>query len=100
MPLWHNACVLDALEMRGGAIVMGVVDAEAPPTVLPQGTIPFSVVGLFIATLETVREGGALVFPFQLVLGYGLQFKAIFTFNVAPLVFWWSLCCMDAREEG
>ena len=71
MPLWHNTCIFDALEVRGGAIVMGVVDAEAPPTVLPQGAVPFSVVGFFVATFETVGEGGVLMFPFALVLGYG-----------------------------
>ena len=35
MPLWHNAGVFDALEMRGGTIVMSVIDAETPPAVLP-----------------------------------------------------------------
>ena len=71
MPFWHNARVFDALEMRDGAIIMGVIDVEAPPTILPQGAIPFGMVGFLITTLETVREGGALPFPFALVLGYG-----------------------------
>ena len=99
VPFRHDACVLDALEMRCRAVVMGVVDTEAPPTVLPQGAIPFGMVRLFIITLETIREGGTLVFPFALVLGYGTQLKAIFSFNIAPLVFRWSLCCMNTWEE-
>ena len=99
MPLRHNARVLDILEMRGGAVVMSVVNTEAPPAVLPQGAIPFGMVRFFVATLETVGEGGALSLLFALVLGYGMQLKAIFAFNVTPLVFWWPLCCMDAWEE-
>jgi len=100
MPLWHNTCVFDTLEMRGRAVVIGVVNTEAPPTILPQGAIPFGVVRFLIIAFEAVREGGTLAFPFQLVLGYGSQLKAIFSFNVAPLVFWWSLCGMDTWEEG
>ena len=95
MPLWYNTCVLDALEMRGGAIVMGVVNMEAPPTILPQGAIPFGMVRFFVATLETVGEGGALLLPFALVLGYGAHLKAIFSFDITPLIFRWPLCCMD-----
>ena len=71
MPLRHNTCVLDALEMRGGAVVMSVVDTEAPPAVLPQGAIPFGMVRLFVTTLETVGERGTLSLPFALVFGYG-----------------------------
>ena len=99
MPFWHNARVFDTLEVRGGAIVMGVVDTKAPPTVLPQGAVPLSMVRLFIAALEAIGEGGALSFPFALVLWYGVQFKAIFTFNIAPLIFRWSLRCVDMWEE-
>ena len=100
VPLWHDARVFDALEVRGGAVVVGVVNAEAPPTVLPQGAVPFGMVRFFIVALETVGEGGALSLPFDLVFGYGTQFEAVFAFDVTPLVFWWSLCCMDAGEEG
>ena len=78
---------------------MGVVDAEAPPTVLPQGAIPFSVIGLFVAAFETIGERGALPFPFALVFGYGAQLEAVFSFDVAPLVFGWPLCCVDSWEE-
>ena len=99
MPLWHNTRGFDALKVRGGAIVIGVIDAEAPPTVLPQGAVPLGMVGLFVAAFEAVGEGGALAFPFALVLWYGVQFKAIFTFNIAPLIFRWSLRCVDMWEE-
>ena len=100
VPFRYDTCIFDALEMRGGTIVMGVVNAEAPPTVLPQGAVPFSMVGLFIAALETVGEGGALSFPFDLVSGYGTQLEAVFSFDIAPLIFRWPLCCVDAREKG
>ena len=100
VPLWHDACVLDALEMGGRAVVIGMINVEAPPTVLPQGAIPFGVVRLLITTFEAVREGSALSLPFTLVFGYGTQLKAIFALNVTPLVFWWSLCCIDTWEEG
>ena len=71
MPLRHDTCVLNTLKMGGGAVVMGVVNMEAPPTVLPQGAIPFGVVRFLIATFEAVGEGGALSLPFALVFGYG-----------------------------
>ena len=99
MPLWHNARVLDALEVRGGAIVMGMVDADAPPAVLPQGTIPLGMVRLFVATLEAIGEGGALSFPFALVFWDGAQLEAVFSFDVAPLIFGWSLRCVNSWEE-
>ena len=67
----HNTHVLDTLEVGGGAVIMGVVDMEAPPTVLPQGAVPFGVVRLFVTTLETVGEGGALTLPLALVHRYG-----------------------------
>jgi len=73
--------------MGGGAIIVSMVDMEAPPTVLPQGAVPFSMVRLFVATFEAVGEGGALSFPFALVFGYSMQLKAIFAFNIAPLIF-------------
>ena len=99
VPFRHNARVFDALEVRGGAIVMGMVDTEAPPTVLPQGTVPFGMIRFFVAALEAIREGGALSFPFALVFWYGVQFEAIFSFDVAPLIFGWSLCCMNTWDE-
>ena len=99
MPFWHDTHAFDALEMRGGAVVVSVVDTEAPPTVLPQGAVPFGMIGLFVAAFETVRERGALSFPFTLVFGYGAQLKAIFSFDVAPLIFRWSLRCMNTWEE-
>ena len=61
MPLGNNAGIFNALIMGGGAIVVSMVNAEAPSTVLPQGAVPFSVVGLFVTTFEAVREGGAFV---------------------------------------
>ena len=70
MPLWDDTHVPSALIIGDGAVVMGVVDVKAPTTVLPQGTIPFCMVGFFIVTLETIREGGALAFV-TLVLGDG-----------------------------
>ena len=71
MPFRYNTCILDALEMGGGAVVMGMVNAEAPPTVLPQGAVPFGMIGLFVTAFETIGEGSALTFPFALVLWYG-----------------------------
>jgi len=71
VPLRHNAGIFDALEVGGGAVVMSVVDAEAPPTVLPQGAVPFSMVRFLVATLEAIRKRGVLTFPLTLVLRYG-----------------------------
>jgi len=59
MPLGDDAGVFDALIMGGGAIIMSVVNAEAPSTILPQGAIPFGVVWLFVTTFEAIGEGGA-----------------------------------------
>jgi len=58
MPLRDDAGVFDALIMGGRAIVVSMVNAEAPLTVLPQGAVPFGVVGLLVATFETIGEGG------------------------------------------
>jgi len=73
VPLGDDAGVLDTLIMGGGAVVVSVVNAEAPSAVLPQGTIPFGVVRLFITTFEAVGEGGVLAFV-GLVLGDGACF--------------------------
>ena len=70
MPLGDDTCIFDALVMGGGAVIMSVINVEAPPTILPQGTIPFSVIRFFIATLEAVREGGAFALV-GLVFGDG-----------------------------
>ena len=99
MPLWHDTCIFDALEMRGGAVVMGVINAEAPPTILPQGTIPFGVVGFLVAALETVGEWGVLAFPFHLILGYSPSLKTILSFDIAPLVLQRSLRSEDSGNE-
>jgi len=60
MPLGNDAGIFDALIMGGGAIVMYMVDPKAPSAILPQGAVPFSMVGLLIATFEAIGEGGAL----------------------------------------
>jgi len=95
MPLGDNTGVLDTLVMGGGAIVVSVVDLEAPSTVLPQGTVPFSVVGLFVATFETIGEGSLFALV-SLVFWDGAQLQTIFAFDVTPLVFWWPLSSEDA----
>jgi len=73
VPLGDDAGVLDTLIMGGRTIIMSMVNAKTPPAVLPQGAIPFGVVGLFITTFEAVGEGGALAFV-GLVLGDGACF--------------------------
>ena len=100
MPLRHDAGIFNALKVGGGTIVVSVINTEIPSAVLPQGAVPFSVVGLLITTLETVGKRGALSFPFAFVLWYGMQLQTVFTFDIAPLVFRWSLCCMNLWEEG
>ena len=76
--------------MGGGAIIMSMVNAETPPTVFLQGAIPFSVVGLFVAALEAVGEGGALTLV-SLIFRDSSCFEAILSFDVTPLVFGWPL---------
>jgi len=71
MPFQDNTCVPSALIMGNGTVVMGVVDVEAPTTVLPQGAIPYSVVRFFVATLETIRKRGTLALV-TLVFGDGV----------------------------
>jgi len=51
-------------------------------------------VGLFVAIFEAVREGGALALV-GLVFGDGACFQAVFSFNVAPLIFGWPLSSKD-----
>ena len=62
VPLWKDACISSALVMGDGAVVVSVIDVEAPMTVLSQGTIPFSMVRLFITAFEAIGERGALAF--------------------------------------
>jgi len=73
VPLGDDAGVCDALIMGGRAVIVSMVNAKTPPAVLPQGAIPFGVVGLFVATLETIREGGTFVLV-SLVFGNGVCF--------------------------
>jgi len=95
VPLGDNAGVFDALVVGGRTIVVSVVDLEAPSAVLPQGAIPFGVVRLFVATFETIGEGGTLALV-GLVFRDGTCFQTIFSFDVAPLIFWWPLSSEDA----
>jgi len=62
VPFGDDTGVLDALIMGGGAVVVSMVNAEAPSAVLPQRAVPFGVIRLLIATLEAVREGSMLAF--------------------------------------
>ena len=95
MPLGNDAGVLDTLVVGGGAIIMSVVDTEAPSAVLPQGAVPLGVVGLLVATFEAIGEGGALALV-GLVFWDGRGLQTVFSFDVAPLVFWWPLSSKDA----
>jgi len=85
VPLWNDAHVSSTLVMGDGAIIMSVINMEAPSTILPQGAIPFGMVGFFITAFEAVREGGALALV-TLVFGNCPQLEAIFALNVAPLI--------------
>ena len=80
--------------MGGRAVVMSVVDAEAPSAILPQGAIPLGMVRLGVATFEALREGSALSLV-SLVFRDGTCLKAVFSFNVAPFIFRWSLSSKD-----
>jgi len=90
VPLRDDTGIFDALIMGGRAVVVSVVNAETPSTVLPQGAIPFSVVGLFVVAFETVRERGALALV-SLVFQDGVCFETVLSFDVAPLVLGWPL---------
>jgi len=94
MLLRDDAGVFNALIMGGRAVVVSVVDAKTPSTILPQGTVPFGVVRLLVATFETIGEGGALVLV-SLVFWDGACFQTVFSFDITPLVFWWSLSSED-----
>jgi len=95
MPLGDNAGIFDALVVGGRAVVVSMVNAEAPSTVLPQGAVPFGVVGLLVATFETIREGGMFALV-GLVFWDSACLKTVFSFDVAPLIFWWPLSSEDA----
>jgi len=95
VPFRDDASVFDTLIMGGRAVVMSMVNAEAPSTVLPQGAVPFSVVGLLVATFETIGEGGALALV-SLVFWDSTCLQTVFSFDVAPLIFWWPLSSEDA----
>ena len=82
--------------MGNRAVVVGVINMEAPVTVLLQGAIPFGVVGLLITAFEAVGEGSALALV-TLVLGDGAQLKTILAFDVTPLALRRSLGSEDTR---
>jgi len=92
VPLWDDTYIPSALVVGNGAVIVSVINMEAPATVLPQGAIPFSIVGLFVTALKTVREVSALALV-TLVLGDGVQLEAIFTLDITPLILGWSLSC-------
>jgi len=96
VPLGNDTSILDALVMGSGAVVMSVVNAETPPTILPQGAVPFGVVGLVVTAFKAVGEGGALSFV-SLFFWDGACFETVFSFDVTPLVFGWSLSGENAR---
>ena len=95
MPFRDDASVFDTLIMGGRAVVMSMVNAEAPSTVLPQGAVPLGMVGLLVATFEAIGEGGALALV-SLVFRDGVCLQTVFSFDIAPLVFWWPLSSEDA----
>jgi len=95
VPLRDDACIFCALVMGGRAVFMSVVNTETPLTILPQGAIPFIVVGFLITTLEAVGEGGVLALV-GLVFWNGAQLQAIFSLDIASLVFWWTLSSENA----
>ena len=95
MPFRDNTSVFDALIMGGRAVVVSMVDAEAPLTVLPQGAVPLGVVRLLVATFKAIGEGGALALV-SLVFWDGACLQTVFSFDIAPLVFWWPLSSGDA----
>ena len=95
VPLRDDAGVFNTLVMGSGAVVVSMVNAETPPTVLPQGAIPFGVVGLFVAAFEAIGEGGALTLV-SLILRDSACFKAILSLDITPLVFGWPLSGEDA----
>jgi len=94
MPLRNDTSIFDTLVMGGGAVVMSVVNAETPSAILPQGAIPFGMVRLCVTTFETVGEGGVLSFV-SLVFRDGTCFETVFSFDVAPFIFGWSLSGED-----
>ena len=50
VPRGDDAPVFDALMMRGGAVVMGVICSQTPATNLPQRTVAFIMIwGFFVA---------------------------------------------------
>jgi len=96
VPLGDDTSVFDALIMGGRAVVVSVVDAETPPTVFPQGAVPFGVVGLFVAAFKAIGEGGALTLV-SLFFWDSAYFEAVLSFDVTPLVFGWPLSGENAR---
>jgi len=94
VPHQNDTCVPSTLVMRDRAVIVNVIDVEAPMTVLPQRAIPFGVVRLFITAFEAVGERGALALV-TFVLGDSAQLEAIFALDVAPLILRWSLSSKD-----
>jgi len=90
VPLGDDTSVFDALIMGSRAVVMSVVNAETPPTVFPQGAVPFVMIGLVVAAFKAIGERGTFMLV-SLVFRDGACFQTIFSFNIAPLVFGWPL---------
>jgi len=94
VPFGDDAGVFNALVMGGRAVVVSMVDMEAPLAVLPQGAVPFGVVGLLVATFVTIGEWGMFALV-GLVFRNSACLQTIFSFDVAPLIFWWPLSSED-----
>ena len=73
VPLRDDTSVFDALIMGSRAVIVSVVNAETPPTVFPQGAVPFVMVGLIVAAFKAIRERGTFTLV-SLVFGDGACF--------------------------
>ena len=107
MPRRDKATLLGAGLVGGGALIVCVVNSEAPAANLPQRTIVLIMVrGLFVAVKAIGIRGRGL---FTLALGARERANTILadctalhtvpTFSWGPLTLRWTLSCKDAGDE-
>jgi hypothetical protein len=94
VPAGEDAPLLGAAVVGVVAIVVGVVDAEAPVAKLPERTLRFWMVGVRLVALEAVGVGGGLT-TFALA-----QHKALVALCVLVIVFILRPFARDETGEG
>ena len=107
MPRGDKAMFLGAGLVGSGALIVRVVNGEAPVANLPQRTVILVMVGGLLVAMKAIGIRGRGLLSFVLDAREGVDvtladcaaLHAILTFSWGPLTLGWTLGCKDARDK-